>query len=146
MLKARIIDDLKTAMRARDEIARDTLRMLKSEVTLREVDKGSELDDGEVQQVLRKALKSREESAAQYAAAGRTDLTAKERAEMEVIRRYLPQELDEAALRSALASLAKELGIESKRDMGRLMKSLMERHPGQVDGKKAASIASELLG
>ncbi|MGB0679211.1 MAG: GatB/YqeY domain-containing protein [Polyangiales bacterium] len=144
-LKTQIMNGLKEAMRARDDVAKETLRLLKSAITLQEVDKGAALDDGEVQQLLKKALKTRDESAEQYAAGGRPELAERERAEAEVIRRYLPTQLDEAATRAAVTVVVAELSLSGKKDMGRLMQALRQRHPGQIDGKLAAKVAGETL-
>jgi uncharacterized protein YqeY len=89
--------------------------------------------------------KTRQESIDQFGKAGRADLVAKESAELEVIRRYLPKALSEAETRALVGQLVAELGIASKKDLGRLMKELMVRHKGAVDGKLAQRIAGELV-
>lgn len=144
-LRDRLLEDLKNAMRARDEVTRDTLRMVKSELTLQEVEAGAPLEDAAVQEILLRARKTREESIAQYAEGGREDLAAKERAEVAVIERYLPKQLDEAETRSLLQSLVTELGLSSKRDMGKLMAALNAQHPGAVDKRLAAKLAGDFL-
>ncbi|MFW6051731.1 MAG: GatB/YqeY domain-containing protein [Myxococcota bacterium] len=141
----RIMADLKQAMRAGDQLARDALRMVRTDLGRREVELGRALEETEELDVLHKAVKAREESAQQYAEGGRDDLAEKERREIEVIRRYLPEPLSEAEAREAVRELAAELGATSKKDMGRLMKAVMERHRGRLDGKLASRLANEVL-
>ncbi len=130
--------DLKKAMLARDEVSRDTLRMLKSELLT--------LEDPDEIAVLTRAVKSRRDSIASYLEGGREDLAAQERAEIEVIQRYLPKPLSEEEAREAIAVIIGEVGAESKRDLGKVMKEIRTRFPGRIDGKLASGIAGELLG
>jgi uncharacterized protein YqeY len=94
-LLARLQDDVKQAMKAGDALSRDTLRLVVSDIKKREVDEGRDLTAEEELAVLQKAVKSREDSVAQYGAAGRTDLVEREQGEIAVIRRYLPTQLSE---------------------------------------------------
>ena len=121
--------DLKKAMLQRDEVTRDTLRMLKSELVT--------LDDPDEMAVLTRAVKSRRDSVVSYREAGRQDLVDKEEAQIQVIERYLPKQLSEEEAAEVLRGLVEELGISSKKDLGRLMKEVMARHRGQIDGKLA---------
>jgi len=145
-LKERIDTDLKKAMLAKDELTRDTLRMVKSELMKREIELGGEMSDTEAIRVLQRAVKSRSESIEQYEQAGRDDTAAREREEIGVIERYLPRQLDEAATRAAVETVVKELGLSAKKDMGQLMKELRARHESELDMKLASKIAGELLG
>ncbi len=144
-LRARIMNDLKEALRAKNELVRDTLRMVKSDITVREVEKGADLSDDEVQQVLNKALKARSDAARQYDDGERPELAEKERAEAKVIADYLPKKLNEEETAAAVAAIVSELGLEGKKDMGRLMNELKSRYPGTVDGRLASQIASKAL-
>ena len=136
-LLEKISEDLKTAMRQKDEVARETLRMLKSEITT--------LDNPDELSVLSRAVKSRTDSAKSYREGGREDLAAREEEEIAVIRRYLPEEMSDDQARTAIGELAKDLGVESKKDMGRLMKAVMDKYRGQIDGKTASAIAAQIL-
>lgn len=129
--------DLKKAMLARDEVTRDTLRMLKSELLT--------LDDPDELAVLSRAVKSRRESINSYIDGGRQDLADKEQAEIEVIERYLPKQLNEVEARDVIAGIIDELGLSSKKDLGQVMKEVKARYPGQIEGKLASSIAGQLL-
>ena len=137
--------DVKQAMLARDEVSRDTLRMLVAAVKKQELEQGKEITDELVMTILQAAAKTRAESIAQFTAAGRNDLVAKEQAELAVVRRYLPQQLDEAQTRAAVQALIGELGLTSKKDIGVLMKAAMAKHKGVIDGKLVQRLAGELL-
>ena len=130
--------DLKKAMLARDEVTRDTLRMVKSEFL--------KLDDPDELAVLSSAVKTRRDSIKSFVDGGRQDLADKEQAEIEVIERYLPKQLSEDETHEAIAGIIEELGLSSKKDLGQVMKALKQRYPGQVDGRQASSIAGQLLG
>lgn len=144
-LLEKLSDELKAAMRERDEVRREALRMVLAAAKNRRIELGRELEDVDVVAVLRKAVKSRRDSAEQYRAAGRTELAEREEAEIAALEPWLPGQLDEAATRAAAEAIAAELGLASKKDMGRLMKELLSRHAGAVDGKQASRIAGEVL-
>lgn len=137
--------DLKQAMRAGDALVRDTVRMVIAAARAREAEQGKALGDDEVREVIANGIKTRSESAEQYAAAGREDLASKERAEADVLRRYLPQQLDEDATRAAVREAIAESGASSRKDLGLVMKALMARHKGRLDGKLAQRLAAEQL-
>lgn len=137
-LMEKIDADLKKAMLARDEVTRDTLRMIKSELLT--------LENPDELAVLSRAVKSRRDSIKSYVEGGRQDLADKEQAEIEVIERYLPKQLSEGEAREAIAAIIEELGLSSKKELGKVMKEIKARYPGQVDGKLASSIAAQQLG
>jgi len=130
--------DLKKAMLERDEVTRDTLRMVKSELLT--------LDNPDELAVLSRAVKSRRDSIKSYLEGGRQDLVDKEQAEIEVIERYLPKQLSEDEAREAISTIIEELGLSSKKELGKVMKEVKTRYPGQIDGRMASSIAGQLLG
>jgi uncharacterized protein len=134
----RITTDMKEAMRSGDTLRRDTLRMLRGQI----------LEPGapDALTVLKRAVKTRRESAEQYAAAGRDDLATQENAEIVVLEAYLPKTMSETDAREAIAAIAAAEGLTSKRDMGKLMQAIMAEHQGAIDGKLASKLASEILG
>ncbi len=143
--RTRIEADLKAAMLARNELTRDTLRLVLSDVKKLEVDRSRDATEEDVIGALTGGAKRRQESITQFDAAGRKDLADKERAELAVISAYLPKQMDEADAKRIVAGLIAEQKLTSKKDVGLLMKALMAKHKGAVDGKLAQRLASELL-
>ena len=144
-LRERIEADIKEAMKSGETVTRDTLRMVLSALKNKRIEKGDELDEGAELAVLSTAVKSRQDSADQYDKAGREDLRDKERAEIAVIQKYLPKMLGEEETRALVERTVGELGLSSKKEIGRLMKAVMAEHRGAVDGKVVQRIAGELL-
>jgi hypothetical protein len=144
-LRARLQGDLKSAMKAGDALARDTLRLAITDLDKKALDVARELKAEEELAVLQKCVKTREDSVAQYDGAGRKDLADRERAEIAVIQRYLPRMLAEGETRAIVSATIARLGLSSKKDLGQLMKAVLADHKGQVDGKLVQRLASELL-
>ena len=144
-LRERLEADMKAAMRGGDALTRDTLRMVLATVKSRDIDSDDGVSDDEVVAIVTAARKTRRESVDQFTSAGRDDLAEKERAEIAVLEAYLPQELDEAATKKLLEELCAELGVTARAEQGKVMKALMARHKGAVDGKLASRLLGELL-
>ncbi|MEL7367528.1 MAG: GatB/YqeY domain-containing protein [Myxococcota bacterium] len=144
-LEPKLTEEIKTAMKSKDTLARDTLRMVKSALGQAEISKGSALDDAEEVAVLLKAVKTRTESAEQYDQAGRAELAEKERAEIAVIQRFLPQPMSDEDAEAAIRKLAAANDLASKKQMGALMKLVKAEYAGRIDGKLAAKIAQKVL-
>lgn len=145
-LRETLENDLKTAMREKNVLVRDTLRMVLADLKNRKIELGRELEDEEVLVAIGKAKKSRLDSAEQYKAAGRAELEEKELAEIAVIDGYLPQQLGEDETREIVAGIIAELGLTEKQQMGQVMKAVMAKHKGVIDGKLVQRFAGELLG
>lgn len=144
-LKETLEADVKKAMLAKNEVVRDTLRLILSELKRLELQEGKTITPEIEQDVLMKAAKQRQQSIDEFDKAGRTDLSAKEKAELAVIQTYLPKAMSEAEAKAAIQSIAKELGLSSKKDMGTVMKAAMAKHRGQLDGKLAQKVLGEIL-
>lgn len=142
---AKLQDDMKQAMKAGDALTRDTLRLAITDLKKKELDLARELAPEEELAVLQKCVKTREDSVAQYDAAGRKDLADKERAEIGVIRRYLPQVLSEAETKAIVAATIQRLGLSAKKDLGQVMKAVLAEHKSKIDGKLVQKLAGELL-
>lgn len=136
--------DLKEAMRAKDVLTRDTLRMLMAALDREALAKG-DLDHAEELKVIAREVKTRKESAAQYDEGGRADLADKEREEIVVLEAYLPQAMLEDEALKALEAIVAELGALEMRDMGKVVKEAMAKYPGALDGKLASTIARKIL-
>lgn len=148
-LKARVADDLKDAMRARDDVRRRTLRSIRSalmnaEISEREGGTG-ELTAQQELAVLQKEAKQRRESVQQFEVAGRDDLAEKERAELAVIEEYLPDQLTDEELRARLETIVDEVGASSMADMGKVMSRAMGELRGQADGNRVRELVESLL-
>lgn len=135
-LKDKIIEDIKTAMRAKDKERLSVLRMVKSNLMNMEIDKKSELTDEEVIKSLNTLVKQRRDSASQYENAGREELAEKERSEITIIEHYLPQSATVEEIEQAVNEAVAETGANSMKDMGNVMKISLEKLSGKtVDGK-----------
>jgi len=135
-LHDRLSEDLKVAMKSRDQLRMDVIRMIKAALQNKEVELKKDLDDAEMSRVMTTLIKQRRESVEQFEKAQRADLAAKERQEIIIIEKYLPQALTPQELESIVASVLTETGAHSLKDMGAVMKAVMARLTGQaVDGK-----------
>ena len=135
------------AMKARDQVTLSALRMAKAALMNGEVAKGRALEEGEAQQVLASLLKQRRDSIEQFAAAGRTDLVDKERAELAILERYAPPAVSAEDLERAVDAAITETGAAGPKDMGRVMKAVMSALAGRtVDGKSVNELVRKKLG
>ncbi len=138
-LTDKVAADLTAAMKSKDEVRVAVLRMAKSALKNREIDKRSPLDDGEAARVVHTLIKQREESVAQFRGAGRTELAEREAAEIEVLRAYLPEEASLAEIDAAVATAIEETAATSVKDIGKVMKAALAalaRSGKPGDGKK----------
>jgi uncharacterized protein len=143
----RINEDLKAAMKDRDSERLSTLRMVKTAIKNREIEKMAALSDEEAIKLLQSLVKQRRESIEQYNQGGRPDLAQKEAAEIKFIEEYLPAALDEAAITRAVEETIAETGATSIKDLGNVMKATMAKLAGQtVDGKVVNQIVRSKLG
>ncbi|MCH9745200.1 MAG: GatB/YqeY domain-containing protein [Proteobacteria bacterium] len=144
-LKARITNDMKVAMKAKDKQAVKAVRMILGAIKQREVDERIELDDAEVLAVIQKMVKQRNDSIAQFKQAERDDLVAVEEAELDIINTYRPAQLSEAEIASAVDKAIIDSGASSMQDMGKLMGLLKAQLDGKADmGSVSALIRSKL--
>ncbi|ALE52686.1 glutamyl-tRNA amidotransferase [Candidatus Thioglobus autotrophicus] len=144
-LKARITNDMKLAMKAKDKPAVKAVRMILGAIKQREVDERIELDDTQVLVVIQKMVKQRNDSIAQFKAAGRDDLVDVEEAELVIINNYRPAQLSEAEISSAVDKAIADSGASSMQDMGKLMGLLKNQLEGKADmGSVSALIRSKL--
>ena len=140
-----LMGDLKGAMKAHETVKVNAIRGVIAKAKDLTVNAGKEMTDEAVLSVIAKGVKQREESIAQFTAAGREELAAGERAELELLKVYLPEQLSEAAVADVVKTVVAELGATSKRDMGRVMKDVMVRVKGQADGKLVSRLVGAAL-
>ncbi|MEN6520324.1 MAG: GatB/YqeY domain-containing protein [Armatimonadota bacterium] len=143
--KEKLQNDLKTAMKARDELRTSTIRLALSAVRNLEIDKGRELTDEETLEVLAKEAKSRRESIEGAEKAGRPDIATKEAQELEILTVYMPKQLGEAEIEQLAKDAAAEVGAIDLKDRGRVMSALMPRVKGRADGKLVSRVVERIL-
>jgi len=144
-LKARIQDDMKSAMRAGEKERLATIRLILAAIKQREVDERIQLDDTQVLAVLDKMAKQRRESITQFEAGGRADLVAKESAELALLATYLPEQLSAQELDQLIAATIADTGAASIKDMGKVMNALKAKVQGRADmGALGARIKARL--
>lgn len=147
-LSQQITEDMKSAMREKNTVALNTIRMLKSAIKNAAIEKGgadAELDDAEVVAVIRKQVKTRQDSLTQYEEAGRPELAEKEKEEIAILENYLPQALGEDEVAKLVDEAIAEVGATSKKEMGQVMKLVQERAAGRADGKALSQAVMKKL-
>ena len=135
-LNAKIKNDIKDAMRAKETVKRDTLRNIQASIKQIEVDERRDVTDSDVEAILMKYMKQREDAKAQFADAGRNDLVEKEDAEMAIVKAYLPEPMDDAELESVLKEVIASVGAESMKDMGKVMGGAKAAIGSRADGER----------
>jgi len=144
-LKQQLTNDMKAAMKAGEKHRLGVIRLVNAAIKQREVDERIELDDAAVLAVLEKMLKQRKDSVSQFEGAGREDLAAIERAEIEVIQTYLPAQLDEAQIVAAVDAAIAQTGASGPADMGKLMGVLKSALAGQADMGLVSKLVKQKL-
>lgn len=144
-LKQRLYEDLKKAMKTKDEIRTRTLRLIISSIKTLEVEKMTEATDDDVFRVLSKECRKRVEAIEAYKKGGREDLANEEQRELEIIKSYMPKQLSEEELKEIVKDVVEETGSSSIKDLGRVMKVLMPRVKGRADGKTVNNIVRQIL-
>ena len=146
-LMERIAQDMTAAMKAKDQARLSPLRMAKAALMNREVEKGRVLEDAEAEQVLASLIKQRRDSIEQFTKGGRQDLAARETAEISTLEAYLPPPIDSAELEAAVDAAVAETGATTAKDLGRVMKAVMNRLAGRtVDGRQINELVRRRLG
>lgn len=144
-LKDVLADDLKSAMKDKDTVRKNTVQMVRAGVLQIEKDKKVTLDDEGVLEVIAKQLKQRKDSLSDYEKSGREDLVAELKAEIDVLMKYLPEQLTKEELEVIVADAIKETNASSIKDMGKIMAFVMPKTKGRADGKLINEIAKAML-
>jgi len=145
-LNAQIKSDIKDAMRAKDTVKRNTLRNIQAAVKQIEVDERREVTDADLESIMVKYLKQREDAKIQFADAGRDDLVAKENAEIAIITPYLPEPMDDTELEAVLKEVIASVSAESMKDMGKVMGAAKAAIGSRADGGRINLMVKKLLG
>jgi uncharacterized protein len=145
-LKARITDDMKAAMRAKDSARLSAIRLLLSAMKQREVDERIELSDADILAIIEKMIKQRRESIVQYEKGARADLAQAEKFEVDVLSAYLPQQMTEAEVSQAVDAAVAETGAKAMPDMGKVMAILKPKLAGRTDMGRVSALVKSKLG
>jgi len=146
MLRDRIADEMRAAMKAREQARVSTLRMLMAAMKNTQVEKGHELDDEEVVEVIAREAKRRRESIDAFEKGGRPELVEKEGAELAVLESYLPERLSDEELAALVDAAIAETGASSPKEMGNVMKVVMPKVKGRADGTAVSAAVRARLG
>jgi len=151
MLRQTLTESLKSAMKAKDERATSTYRMILAALKERDIEaraKGNAagIPEPEIMAMMQGLIKQRRDSVTLYEKGGRPELAAKENEEIAVIQKLLPAQLDDAGMAKLVGDLVSELGAKTVKDMGRVMATLRERHAGTIDMAKAGAMVKQRLG
>jgi uncharacterized protein YqeY len=144
-LSQQLQDDLKTAMKARDDVARDTIRFTLAAIKNAEIDKGGPLTESEELALLQRETKRRVDSIDQFRNAGRQDLVDREESQLAILKRYLPVELSDDELRALVLAAIAETGASDVKDLGKVMPVAIEKAAGRADGKRLSTAVREAL-
>jgi len=144
-LKAKLQDNLKEAMKSKDNFKRDAIRFLMSALKQIEVDERKELSDADIIKIIQKSLKQRDDAATAFKDADRMDLYEKEIAEASILKSYLPQQLSDEALKVIVQKHIQSSGATSLKEIGKIMAGVLSECEGVADGKRINAIAKELL-
>ena len=145
-IKEKLMADFKEAMKAHDEVAKNTISFARAAIKQYEVDHREELDDDGIAAILSKQVKMRKDALADFEKAGRTDLIDSYKSEIEILKRYLPEQLSDEKIREIINGTAAELGIEGgMQNMGKLMGPVMAKVKGLADGNQVKQLVQEFL-
>lgn len=146
-LQTKVMEALKEAMKAKDTVALESLRAIKSAILLARTEAGAseELSEADELKLLQKLVKQRKDSAALYTQQGRNDLAEPELAQMAVIEKFLPAQLSEAEVEEVLKGIIAQVGATSPKDMGKVMGAATKQLAGKADGKLISDIVKKLL-
>ncbi len=144
-IEEKITNDLKAAMKAKDEMRLSCLRLLKTSIKHKQVEKGEKLKDEDIEAIISSAIRKGKEAAQEFNKGNREDLAAKEEAEIKILYDYMPKQLDSVEIEKIIKEIITELSIDSPKDLGKVMKAAMVRMAGKAQGKEVNEIARRLL-
>jgi uncharacterized protein YqeY len=144
-LKEQLKEDLKTAMREKEVVKRDSIRAINTMIKQIEVDERREIDDEEVIKLIQRGIKQREEAITQYSAASRDDLVQKEQEQVDIFMLYLPAQVNDDELEAGMKEIISQTGAVSMKDMGKVMGIATKKFAGVADGKRINEMVKKLL-
>lgn len=146
MLKEKLLEDLKSAMKEKDEIKKNTVQMVRAAILQVEKDKGVTLEDNQVLDIIAKESKKRKDSLADFEKSGREDLISSVKKEIEILSQYLPKQLSKEEITTIVKDIIEQTGATSIKDMGIVMKEAKQKMGASADGKTINEVVKELLG
>ncbi len=145
MLKEKLMEDLKDAMKNHDEVKKNTVTMMRAAIKQIEVDKKVVLEDNDIVEIISKEAKKRKDALAEFEKAGREDLINQTNEELAIIKSYLPEELSQEELEKIIIDTIAEVGAETMKDMGKVMQAVKTKTAGRADGKTINEIVKAKL-
>ena len=145
MLKEQLLNDLKDAMKEKNEIKKNTVQMVRAAILQVEKDKAIELDDNQIIDIIAKESKKRKDAAVEFEKSGREDLIEKNNQELEILATYLPKQLSTEEIEEVVKNIISKVGATSIKEMGAVMKGAKEEMGASADGKTINEIVKELL-
>lgn len=145
MLKEKLMEDLKEAMKNKDIIKKNTVQMVRAAILQIEKDKGIQVEDDKILEIIAKEVKTKRDALADFEKAEREDLINQTNAEIKVLQEYLPKQLSKEEIKNELEKIIKEIGATSMKDMGAIMKSAKEKMGASADGKTINEVAKEIM-
>ena len=146
MLKEKLMDDLKVSMRNKDEIRKNTVQMVRAAILQIEKDKGIQVEDDKILEIIAKEVKSKKDALKDFEKAGREDLINQTNQEINVLQEYLPKQLSREEIKVELEKIIAEVGATSMKDMGNIMKEAKAKMGASADGKTINEVAKEIMG
>ena len=145
MLKEKLMEDLKAAMKEKDDLKKDTVQMIRAAILQIEKDSGVQVDDNKIIEIIAKESKKRKDAAADFEKSGRQDLIDRNNKELEIINSYLPEQLSKEDIEKIVKEIISNIGVTSIKDMGNVMKEAKAKIGAQADGKTINEVVRALL-
>lgn len=146
MLKEELMQDLKNAMKEKNTIKKDTVQMVRAAILQIEKDKGIEVDDNKIIEIIAKEVKGKKDALIEFEKGGRNDLIEQTNKEIEILEKYLPKQLSKEEIKEKVEKIIKEIGATSMKDMGPVMKEAKAKIGAAADGRTINEVVKELLG
>ena len=146
MLKEKLMEDLKEAMRSKNEIKKNTVQMVRAAILQIEKDKGIQVEDDKILEIIAKEVKSKRDALKDFEKAERQDLIDQTNQEIEVLQQYLPKQLSREEIKAELEKIIAEIGATTMKDMGAIMKEAKAKMGASADGKTINEVAKEIMG
>ena len=146
MLKEKLMEDLKNAMKNKDEIRKNTVQMVRAGILQIEKDKGIQVEDDKILEIIAKEVKTKKDALKDFEKAERKDLIDQTNKEIEVLQEYLPKQLTREEIKIELEKIIKQIGASTAKDMGGIMKEAKTKFGASADGKTINEVAKEILG